>query len=147
MQVKNNPYFSHADKQLVVAEHESKRLTDPLHIAIDLDMRALAKANSRKGARVQRFFDVSTMRKDSYADAALLVALDYNTVRMGPKGGVFLTVHVSGGSCFSRTLSTNRSSPSCLGRRFSSASPASCSRPTASSAQTSLTTPMSTTAS
>ena len=80
-QVKNNPYFSHADKQLVVAEHESKRLTDPLHIAIDQDMRALAKANSRKGTRVQRFFDVGTMRKDSYADAALLVALDYNTVR------------------------------------------------------------------
>ena len=80
-QVKHNPYFSHVDRPVIIAEHEAKRLTDPLHIMIDQDMRTLAKSNSRKVARVQQFFDTSKLRKNSTTDAALLVALDYNTVR------------------------------------------------------------------
>ena len=79
-QVKHNPYFSHADRPLIVAEHEAKRLTDPLHIMIEEDMRAVARSNVRKGTRVQRFFDPSSLRKGSNMDAALLIALDYNTV-------------------------------------------------------------------
>ena len=82
--MKHNPYFSHADRPIVIAEHEAKRLTDPLHIMIDQDMRTLAKSNS-KGRRVQRFFDPSILRKGLTVDAALLMALDYNTVR----GSVF----------------------------------------------------------
>ena len=52
-------------------------------------VRELARANSRKGTRVQRFFDVATLKKGtSTVDAALLVALDYNTVRLRMGGEV-----------------------------------------------------------
>jgi hypothetical protein len=46
----------------------------------------MSKANSRKGMRVQRFFDTSSLRKNSTTDAALLIALDYNTVRSWRQG-------------------------------------------------------------
>lgn len=82
LQVKHNPYLSHTDKPKVVAEHELKcDQLDPLHRTIAADMASMAKRNSRKVKQVRGFFDVKVMTGRSKADYAMLVALDYNTVR------------------------------------------------------------------
>ena len=82
LQVKHNPYLSHTDRPKVVAEHEAKvALLDPLHRAIEADMVALAKQNTRANRRVRGFVDVKVLSGRSKADYNLLVALDYNTVR------------------------------------------------------------------
>jgi hypothetical protein len=80
LQVKHNPYFSHGDRPIIISEHEQKVLEgDPAHVHIADDIRAMAKLNSRKGTRVQRFFDTRTLAR-SPVDAAVLALLDYNTV-------------------------------------------------------------------
>jgi hypothetical protein len=79
--VKNNPYFSHGDRALVIAEHEAKCLTDPLHKTIEADIAATRAKNTRTGVRISRFFDPRTVAKASVVDKAILVALDYNSVR------------------------------------------------------------------
>lgn len=81
--MKNSPYFSHADRPLVVAEHDEKCLTDPLHKAIEADIRAQAAKNTRARARSTKFFDAMSVAKQSPVDAAILAALDYNSVRPG----------------------------------------------------------------
>ena len=79
--MKHNPYFSHADRANVVAEHDAKSLTDPLHKAIEADISTIRVKNARAGVHSTRFFDPRAVAKTSTFDAALLVALDYNTVR------------------------------------------------------------------
>lgn len=79
-QVKNNPYFSHGDRELVIAEHEAKCGTDALHAAIEADIQAVRKKNSRSGKTTARFFDSRHIAKNSAVDAAILAALDYNSV-------------------------------------------------------------------
>jgi hypothetical protein len=84
LQVKHNPYLSHTDRPKVVSEHEAKvKLLDPLHQRIEADMVAMSKHNSRASNRVRGFFDVKSFAAGrSKADYAMLVALDYNTVRV-----------------------------------------------------------------
>jgi hypothetical protein len=90
-QVKNDPYFSHADRPRVIAEHEAKVAEgDVLHVRIAADMRDMAKANSRKGVRVQRFFDTRTIAGKSAVDSAVLALLDYNTVESVMLGSAVL---------------------------------------------------------
>lgn len=81
LQVKHNPYFSHGDRELVIAEHDAKCATDPLHIAIEADILALRSKNTRSGIKQTRFFDPKHLAKGSAVDAAILAALDYNSVR------------------------------------------------------------------
>jgi hypothetical protein len=88
--VKNNPYFSHADRPNVLREHQEKIATDPLHASLEADIRLLAKQNSRRNVRKARqFFDVNSVSKDP-VDYALLVALDYNTVETVLLGSAIL---------------------------------------------------------
>lgn len=82
-QVKHNPYISHAYRELVVAEHDAKCATDPLHKAIEADIAAVRAKNTRKGVRSTNFFDPRKITKGGSAvDAAILAALDYNSVSM-----------------------------------------------------------------
>ena len=115
-QVKHNPYFSHSDRPLIIAEHEAKRLTDPLHVMIEEDMRAIARSNVLKGTRVQRFFDPNSLRKGLTVDAALLVALDYNTVRDSAHSAFLISILAIRIWC--------RLKLSCLHRQFSFVLPA-----------------------
>jgi hypothetical protein len=88
--VKNNPYFSHADRPNVLREHEEKVATDPLHASLETDIRILAKQNSRRGGhKPRRFFDVASVKQEP-VDYAVLVALDYNTVEAVLLGSAIL---------------------------------------------------------
>ena len=79
-QVKHNPYFSHGDRGIVIAEHDEKCRTDPLHKTIEADINALKAKNTRTGIRSTKFFDSRSIAKSSTVDAVILAALDYNTV-------------------------------------------------------------------
>ena len=52
--MKNNPYFSHGDREAILREHEAKVAEgDATHATIAADIRAMVKANSRKNVRTQ----------------------------------------------------------------------------------------------
>lgn len=102
LQVKNNPYMSHGDRELVVAEHDAKSTSDPLHRSIEADLKTMRAKNSREGVRTTKFFDprqvcdecdaralfsthgrlhaAPQVARKSPVDAAILAILDYNSV-------------------------------------------------------------------
>ena len=91
------------DRPVIIAEHDEKCLSDPLHKAIEADITAMAVKNTRTRARSTMFFDVATgvmrahsdlpfkchyfprsipaaVARQNPVDAAILAALDYNSV-------------------------------------------------------------------
>jgi hypothetical protein len=89
-QVKNNPYLSHGDKAKVVAEHQEKCLTDPLHKAIEDDLKLIMRKNTRGAFRTTRFFDAKAIASRSTVDAIVLTILDYNSVESVMLGSAIL---------------------------------------------------------